>query len=172
MEKYFHLISYASGFAAFAAIYLMARPGLNARGQRTHLLVLLVIHFFRYFGLTALLPGVFDLRPVGFTHEYLTQIAVGDYLTSILALVAFFALLYRQRFAIALVWGFNIFGTLDYLNAAVRVTPSIQDPNILGPFGWFIMTVFLPAWLISHIAVFFVLARREHAMEAITRNTA
>ncbi|NIJ08727.1 hypothetical protein FHS31_002348 [Sphingomonas vulcanisoli] len=40
------------------------------------------------------------------------------------------------------------------LNAAVRVTPSIHDANILGPFGWIVITVFLPAWLVSHIGIF------------------
>ncbi len=41
------------------------------------------------FGLTALLPSVFDLPPAGFSEGYLTQIMLGDVLAAILALVSF-----------------------------------------------------------------------------------
>ena len=49
------------------------------------------------------------------------------------------------------------------MNAAARVTPSIHDANILGPFGWIVITVFLPAWLVSHIAIFSVLMSKQRA---------
>jgi hypothetical protein len=161
MEKNFHLISYTAGLASFVAIYLMIRPRLVAAGTRTHLTVLIAINFFRYFGLTALLPGVFNLKPAGFSESFLRQVAWGDFLVSILALITF-AILYTDRpYAITAVWIFNIIGMLDYLNAAARVTPKIADANLVGPFGWYIMTVFLPAWLVSHLAIFHVLATRK-----------
>jgi uncharacterized membrane protein len=153
----FHIVGYLFGLAAFASVYLSLRPFLVSKGRDVHLKALIPIHFFRYFGLTALLPGVFDLAPAGFSEGYLTQIMLGDVLAAILALVSFFLLQIRARVAIAAVWIFNLFGTLDYLNAAARVTPSIHDANILGPFGWIVLTVFLPAWLVSHIAIFFAL---------------
>lgn len=68
-----------------------------------------------------------------------------------------------SRFRIGCVWFFNLVGTLDYLNAAARVTPGIHDANILGPFGWIILTVFLPAWLVSHVAIFGVLLSNRRA---------
>jgi hypothetical protein len=137
------------------------RETLIGKGRNTHLKALLPIHFFRYFGLTALLPGVFNLAPAGFTEGYLAQIMAGDVLVGVLALVAFTLFQLQSSWRIGFMWFFNIVGTLDYLNAAARVTPAIHDANILGPFGWIILTVFLPAWLVSHVAIFSVLLRKD-----------
>jgi hypothetical protein len=158
----FHIIGYLFGLAAFASIYIAIRPSLVARGREAHLKALIPVHFFRYFGLTALLPGVFDLGPAGFSEGYLTQIIAGDVLAAIQALVSFFLLQTRASLAIPAVWIFNVVATLDYLNAGARVTPSIHDANILGPFGWIVMTVCLPAWLVSHIAIFFALRQSKN----------
>lgn len=155
----FHLIGYTFGMAAFAAIYWGFRPALLLEGRDAHLKALIPIHFFRYFGLTALLPGVFNLAPFGFSEGYLMQIMIGDVLVAAFALIAFALLMLRASWRIPAVWAFNIFGTLDYLNAAAQVTPAITDANLLGPFGWIIVTVFLPVWLVSHIAIFVVLLK-------------
>ena len=161
IEATSHLVGYCFGLMAFIAIYLMIRPQLMAAGKETHLKALLAIHFFRYFGLTALLPGVFNLAPAGFSSSYLTQIALGDVVAAILALLAFLLLQIGSRAKFTAVWIFNIFGMLDYLNAGAQVTPNIHDANILGPFGWIIMTVFLPAWLVSHVSIFLVLRQKS-----------
>ncbi len=160
-QTYFHLVGYTFGMAAFAMMYWAARPALVWAGRDTHLKVLIPIHFFRYFGLTAMLPGVFDLAPAGFTQAYLFQIMAGDVLVAVLALIAFALIQTGAGIRIAFAWVFNIVGTLDYLNAAARVTPSIHDANILGPMGWLVITVLLPAWLVSHIAIFAVLMSRK-----------
>jgi hypothetical protein len=160
-HEYFHLVGYTFGLASFALIYWSMRETLIGKGRDTHLKALLPIHFFRYFGLTALLPGVFNLAPAGFTEGYLTQIMAGDVLVGVLALVAFTLFQLQSSWRIGFMWFFNIVGTLDYLNAAARVTPAIHDANILGPFGWIILTVFLPAWLVSHVAIFSVLLRKD-----------
>jgi len=162
-QEYFHLVGYTFGLAAFAMIYWSLRPSLLANGRDAHLKALTSIHFFRYFGLTALLPGVFNLAPAGFSEAYLTQIMAGDVIVAGLALVSFALLQLRSAGRIAFAWVFNIIGVLDYLNAAAQVTPAIHDANILGPFGWIIMTVFLPAWLVSHIAIFAALLKKDHA---------
>lgn len=165
-SAYFHLVGYTFGMAAFALMYWFAREPLTKLGRETHLKALLTIHFFRYFGLTAMLPGVFNLAPAGFTDDYLFQIMAGDVLVAALALISFTLLQTRSRFAIGFAWFFNIVGSLDYLNAAAQVTPSIHDANILGPLGWIILTVLLPAWLVSHVAIFFVLLSRQQPAKA------
>lgn len=156
-KAYFHLVGYMIALAGFAMLYWSLRPQLVAAGRDAHLKALIPIHFFRYFGLTAMLPGVFNLAPAGFSQDYLFQIMAGDVLVAVLALIAFALMLGQSSMRIGFVWIFNIVGTLDYLNAAARVTPSIHDANILGPFGWIVITVFLPAWLVSHGAIFGVL---------------
>lgn len=162
----FHLIGYTFGMAAFIAIYLAVRPTLVARGRDTHLAALIPVHFFRYFGLTALLPGIFNLAPAGFSQAYLTQIMLGDVIVALLALVSYMLLLLRHRWRIAAIWAFNVIGIADYLNAGAQVTPAIHDANLLGPFGWIVMTVCLPAWLVSHVAIFVVLLRADRVREA------
>ena len=162
-KVYFHLVGYTFGMAAFALIYWSIRRTLVDMGRDAHVKALISIHFFRYFGLTAMLPGIFNLAPAGFSQEYLFQIMAGDVLVAVLALISFALLQLRSSFRIGFAWLFNVVGTLDYMNAAARVTPSIHDANILGPFGWIILTVFLPAWLVSHIAIFSVLGSRQRA---------
>lgn len=161
IEGTFHLIGYCFGLMASIAVYLAARRPLMAAGKEAHLKALLAVHFFRYFGLTALLPGVFNLAPAGFSSAYLTQIAAGDVVAAGLALLAFAFLELGSKFRFTAVWIFNVIGTLDYLNAGAQVTPRIHDANILGPFGWIVMTVFLPAWLVSHVSIFLVLREKR-----------
>ncbi|HQT63859.1 MAG: hypothetical protein B7Z75_02420 [Acidocella sp. 20-57-95] len=160
-KLYFHLVGYSFGLAAFAMIYWSIRPALLEMGRDVHLKALIAVHFFRYFGLTAMLPGVFNLGPLGFSQDYLFQIMAGDVFIALLALISFGLIQFGSSFRIGFAWLFNILGSLDYLNAAARVTPSIHDANILGPFGWMIITVFLPAWLVSHIAIFTVLISKH-----------
>ncbi len=162
-KSYFHLVGYTLALAGFAMIYLSVRPRLAAMGRDAHVKALLPVHFFRYFGLTALLPGVFNLAPAGFSNAYLFQIMAGDVLVAVLALIAFALMLIRSPVRMPFLWVFNIVGSLDYLNAAAHVTPSIHDANILGPFGWIVITVFLPAWLVSHLAIFAALLAKPRA---------
>jgi hypothetical protein len=160
-KAFFHLVGYTFGMLAFALIYVSLRRNLIERGRDAHLKALLPIHFFRYFGLAALLPGVLNLAPAGFTQAYLFQIMAGDVIVAILALIGFSLFLVRSSLRFTFAWIFNIIGSLDYLNAAARVTPSIHDANILGPFGWILLTVLLPVWLVSHVAIFTVLLQKR-----------
>lgn len=166
-SAYFHLVGYTFGMAAFAMMCWATWQPLRESGRDTHLKALVTIHFFRYFGLTAMLPGVFNLAPAGFTEDYLFQIMLGDVIVAALAVLGFALLQGGSSFRIGFVWVFNIIGALDYLNAAARVTPAIHDANILGPFGWIVITVFLPAWLVSHIAIFVVLMSGERNTSAL-----
>ena len=160
-KVYFHLVGYTFGLAAFALMYWSVRPSLLSMGRDMHLKALIPVHFFRYFGLTALLPGVFNLAPLGFSEDYLFQIMAGDVFVAFLALISFSLFQMNAGARVTVAWIFNAIGSLDYLNAAARVTPSIHDANVLGPFGWIIITVFLPAWLVSHIAIFSVLLSKR-----------
>jgi hypothetical protein len=166
MEQYFHIFSYTAGLAVFATLYVMVRPSLLRGGTATHVQWLTAIHMFRYFGFTALLPGVFDLEKAGFSRAYLAQVAWGDVIACVLAIGVIHAWRLRARWAPAATWVFSVYGILDYLNAAATITPQIKDPNLIGPFGWYIFTVFLPAWLVSHVAIVLVLLRRPGASEA------
>ena len=59
---YLHLVGYTFGLAGFATLYWAVRTSLVARGRDLHLKALLPVHFLRYFGLTAMLPGNCTVR--------------------------------------------------------------------------------------------------------------
>src|SRR5260370_36970348 len=106
-------ISVALGFVAWAVVTaLYVWPELQARSRIEALRPLLTLHGFRFIGLSFLVPGVVspDL-PVAFARDA----AYGDIVAAILALLALTAL--RSRLGIALVWIFDIWGSVDLLNA-------------------------------------------------------
>jgi len=39
--------------------------------------------------------------------------------------------------------------------------PAVWTFNTLGPFGWIVMTICLPAWWVSHTAIFFALQQPQ-----------
>src|SRR5260370_28256252 len=156
---YLHLlfgISVAFGFVAWAvgtARYIW--PELQPRSRIEALRPLLTLHGFRFIGLSFLVPGVVspDL-PVAFARDA----AYGDIVAAILALLALTAL--RSRLGIALVWIFNIWGSLDLLNAFYVANGAGLLAGQLGA-AYFIPTVIVPLLLITHGLVFRVLLQHD-----------
>ena len=68
------------------------------------------------------------------------------------------------RAAIALVWVFNVEGTLDLLNAVTQGLRYTED-GALGA-TYFIPAVVVPALLVTHVMVFIILLRGEPRTEA------
>ena len=75
--------------------------------------------------------------------------AYGDLATGVIALVAVFALGFRWSIALALVWLFNVVGTVDLLNA-------LRHVNVAPGFGaaWYIPTMLVPLLLVTHFLIF------------------
>jgi hypothetical protein len=149
-------ISVAFGFIAWGvvtALYLW--PELRTRSRIEALKPLLVLHGFRFMGLSFLVPGVVspDL-PVDFARNA----AYGDLVAAILALLALTAL--RSRLGIALVWVFNIWGALDLLNAFYQANAAGLPIGQLGA-TYFIPTVLVPLLLITHGLVFRILLQHD-----------
>jgi hypothetical protein len=105
--------------------------------------------------LSFLVPGVVspDL-PIAFARDA----AYGDIVAAILALLALTAL--RSRLGIALVWVFNIWGSLDLLNAFYQANGAGLLPGQLGA-AYFIPTAIVPLLLITHGLVFRVLLQHD-----------
>jgi hypothetical protein len=148
-------ISVAFGFVAWAivaALYIW--PELQTRSRVDALRPLLVLHAFRFIGLSFLVPGVVspDL-PAAFARAA----AYGDIVAAILALSALTAL--RSRLGIALVWIFNIWGSLDLLNAFYQANNAGLVASQLGA-AYFIPTAIVPLLLITHGLVFRILLQR------------
>jgi hypothetical protein len=160
MEPYVHLVSIANALVAWGVVYLLLRPSLQRAGKKAHLMALIAPHLFRYLGLIALVPTLFDMRSLGFDGQFHAIIGYGDWISGLLALVALGLLAANSRVAIPFIWLFNIVGLADFANAGLRIAPAITDPAIIGDLGWIVFTVFLPMLIVSHLAIFAALLRK------------
>ena len=127
-------------------------PWLERKSAHQALFVLTLPHAFRYMGMVFLVPGVVA-QPL--PDAFATPAAYGDLATGLLALLALIALRSGWAWTLALVWLFNIVGTLDLLNA-------VRQQNVVPDFGatWYIPTLFVPLLLVTHFMIFARLLRR------------
>jgi len=135
-----------------ARIYVI--PRLRDLSPRTILLPILLLHAFRHLGLMFLAPGA---TYQGMPQRFAYPAAFGDLLAALLALVAIPAVAMEARPARALVWAFNIEGTLDLLNAIVLATLD-GAAAYMGAAYW-IPAFWVPVLLVTHYLTFVVLLR-------------
>ncbi len=129
-------------------------PWLKKKSPHEALFVLTLPHAFRHVGMVFLVPGVVA-QPLPEAFAY--PAAYGDLVTGVLALSALIALRTGWAGAVALVWLFNIVGTVDLLNA-------LRHLNLAPDFGaaWYIPTFLVPALLVTHFMIYMRLLRRGH----------
>jgi hypothetical protein len=143
----------ASGLVT--GLYLL--PALEAMATKEALAALVVFHTYRFIGLAFLVPGVVseDLPP-----EFARPAAYGDLIAAILAVLATVMLRRDVVGALAVTWLFNIWGTGDLVNAMFQGTRRIAagGRSALGA-AFFIPTVIVPALLITHGLIFWLLVR-------------
>jgi len=139
------------GYSLIARWYVT--PRLAALPLPAALTPLLLFHAFRHLGMVFLVPTV-----VGPTvpAAFAVPAAYGDLLAALLALLAITALRMAWPVAIALVWLFNLEGTLDLVNAFYQ---GLRHDVQLGA-AYYIPTFVVPALLVSHAMMFMMLARR------------
>src|SRR5262245_43106028 len=104
-------------FWVAARIYLW--PKLPALGPRAVLTPILLLHAFRHLGLMFLAPGA---TYPGVPPQFAYPAAFGDLAAALLALAALAALTRGARSGRALVWIFNLEGSVDLANAIVLAT--------------------------------------------------
>ena len=129
-------------------------PELRVRPRAEALQPLLTLHSFRFIGLAFLVPGVVspDL-PSAFARSA----AYGDILAAILALLS---LAVPGGAGIAIAWVFNLWGTLDLLNAFYQANHAGLLAGQLGA-AYFIPTVAVPLLLITHGLAFRILLEHQ-----------
>lgn len=154
-------ISVAFAFLAwgvFTALYIW--PQLQGRSRVDALRPLLVLHSFRFIGLSLLIPGVVSPElPATFAQDA----AFGDLAAVVLALLALATL--RSRAGIAIVWLFNIWGTLDLLNAFYQGNAGGLAAGQLGA-AYFLPAAIVPLLLITHGLMFRILLQHDAAPAA------
>ena len=121
-------------------------PWLADKPIHVALIALVFPHAFRHLGLAFLVPGLVD---EALPNSFALAAAYGDFVTGLLALLALVALRRHWSMALALVWIFNIAGTLDLLNALRRAdaVPYLHTT-------WYIPTFVVPLLLVTHVMVF------------------
>jgi len=132
-------------------------PRLATMSLAAALEPLLLHHTTRTLGMTLLVSAV--VGP-GVPQAFAVQVAYGDLIAVVLALVSIATLRTGARYALALVWIFNIEGFADLLNAlAYGISHNVAS----APLGaaWYIPTYAVPALLVTHIMMFSMLLKRR-----------
>ncbi len=137
-----------------AKIYLL--PRLGTLEPKTVLLPILLLHSTRHLGLMFLAPGA---TYAGIPAQFAYPAALGDLLAALLALAAIAALLREARASRALLWVFNIEGSVDLAAAIVLATVWGASPY-MGAAYW-IPALWVPALLVTHYIVFLILLKRR-----------
>ncbi len=127
-------------------------PWLGTKSTHEALFWLTLPHAFRHIGMVFLVPGVVA-QPL--PDAFAIPAAYGDLVTGVLALLGLIALRTGWAGALALVWLFNIVGTVDLLNA-------LRHVNVAPNFGaaWYIPTFLVPLLLVTHFMIFVRLLKR------------
>lgn len=150
----FGLSALTSLIAATTAAYLWVAPRLHKMERNTALLLLVVPHmFFRTIGLSFLIPGVVSPLLPG---TFAAPAAYGDFATAWLAIGSAITLAKHKAFAVWLVWIFNIWGSVDLLNAIYQGNMHAIDPGMLGA-AFYIPTAIVPPLLVTHGLIFWLL---------------
>jgi hypothetical protein len=141
-------------FGIVTKVYIW--PRLRAMRRTEALIPLVLPHTFRFIGLSFLIPGV--VSP-SLSPAFAIPVAYGDLVAAILAGIATLALAARASWAIPMVWVFNVWGAVDLLHAVYQGQIGVRiSPGSLGA-AFFIPTAVVPALLVTHALMFWLLLR-------------
>ena len=151
----FALIAYA-----LAARWYVV-PRLRPLPLAAALVPLVWVHVLRIAGGSILAPG--SVGP-GVPAEFRELVGYGDMVTAVLALGTVIALRARWSHAIALVWVFVAVATLDTVDAIIQSMRFSVFDHPLGV-NWVIVTLYVPALLVSTFLIVVRLLSSERAPE-------
>ena len=160
MENLILVVSLIMGVILYGLIakwYIV--PVLDKHPRDIALLPLILLHCFRYLGLSFLVPGVVA---ADISSSFALPTAYGDFLTALLGLIAVVALRNHWGSAMPLVWTVNLVGTLDLLNALPHGLLNIHAGQLGG--AYLIPTFIVPALLVSHFLIFRLLIKRKKSI--------
>lgn len=148
-------LQFALSLAAYAAIGAwFVWPWLRSKPRRTALSILLLPQLFRHVGVSLVVPEVVDpTMPEAFAR----QTAIGDTVVVALAWIALIALRMGWRFAIVLVWVFNVAGLGDMLLNLAHAA-RVGAAEHLGA-AWYGPAFVVPGMLVVHGLLFACLLR-------------
>jgi hypothetical protein len=152
------VLGYAASLLCFAAY---GWPKLRSIDPADAARAIAALHSFRFFGLTFAFPG---LVGAAIPSSFAVPAAWGDLAAGLLAMLALTSFRIRPLFWL-FVAGFNVVGTVDlvmnYYHAVRAGLPEVSGD--LGP-AYLIPVLYVPILMITHIAVFILMARFLSAM--------
>ena len=166
VTQFAFFVSIAFSFVAWgivAARYIW--PALRLMPRAAALKALLTLHSFRFIGLAFLVPGVTSPE---LPYAFARSAAFGDFIAATLALTSL--LLLPRRAGVVIAWIFNLWGTIDLLNAFYQAGTTGLVPGQLGA-AYFIPTLVVPLLLITHGLAFRILLQRtpdNHHSQALS----
>ena len=119
--------------------------------------VIATLHSFRFFGLVFILPGIVGPNlPASFA----TFAAYGDFVTGVLAILAFATARIRPLFW-SFVVAFNLTGATDIIVDYYHAIQTGLD-GMPGQFGatYAIPIIYVPLLMITHVVAFYLIMRR------------
>ena len=150
------VLSVAGALLASAVVaVLYVWPLLRVMPRHDALRLLAAFHAFRFLGMNFLVVGFVSAE---LSPDFAGEVAWGDLIAATLALISMAALSWRWPIAIPMVWIFNVWGTLDLLNAYYVGATKIQNPGLFGA-GIYLPALYVPLLLVSHVLVFMLLLR-------------
>jgi hypothetical protein len=150
-------LSVLMSFLAFGIVTkLYIWPQVRVMRPEDALIALVVVHMFRFVGLSFLVLGV--VGP-SLPSAFARPAAYGDLVAAILAVVATLALSAHTSWVVPIVWIFNVWGAGDLLHAIYQGQVRLRiGPGSLGA-AFFIPTVVVPPLLVTHGLIFWLLLR-------------
>src|SRR6266704_1442771 len=141
--------------------YIYVWPAVRAMPRYDALRVLAAFNAFRFLGMNFLVSGFVSPE---LSLDFANQIGWGDLIAAVLALLSMAALSWRWSIAVPIVWVFNIWGTLDLLNAYYMGVTKIGNPGLFGA-GIYIPALYVPLLFVSLVLAFMILSRAGSAEE-------
>jgi hypothetical protein len=116
------------------------------------------LHSFRFFGLVFIVPGVVGAN---LPADFATVAAYGDFATGVLAMLALLSVRIRPLFWLFVV-AFNVVGTVDILVDYYHGNQTGLAP-LAGELAatYWIPIIYVPLLMITHVAAFYLLLRRQ-----------
>jgi len=142
--------------------YIYVWPTVRAMPRHDALRLLAAFHAFRFLGMNFMVAGFVSSE---LSSDFANKIGWGDLIAAVLALLSMAALSWRWSIAVPIVWIFNIWGTLDLLNADYMGVTKIGNPGLFGA-GIYIPALYVPLLFVSHVLAFMILSRAGSAEEA------
>ncbi len=146
----FNLQTLAAFLTAYLALRWFILPKVSKLPIHEALIPFVFVQAIRYLGMMFMVDNqIYDAFPTNLAHT----IGLWDYSVSILALITTYALKISWKYAIPLVWVFNIWGFVDLLTALPQVSAlEFYNYDIGGI--WWMSVIVGPITIVSHIYIF------------------